>query len=316
MRIVKFRGMWAAYVPGKNGRNGKRHSLRTRDYATALENFEIFKRQYEQKNETVGEIVEAYLEAKKDKASIGGMEDAWASAKHRFSILRPTQCVRGVCESYTQERQDDDVSNGTIRKELGVIRQALKWKGYQVEITLPPEAPPKERYLTKEEYRRLLDSCSTPHLKLFVQLALHTGARKGAILDLQWKQVDLERGVITLSKGVQTNKRRATVPINETLKTALLGVENRLPESYVIEWAGERVKSINMAFRRARERAGLGDVTPHDLRRTAATWMAMAGVSMQDIAAYLGHSNIQTTYKVYAKFAPDYLRKAAAALDV
>jgi integrase len=57
-------------------------------------------------------------------------------------------------------------------------------------------------------------------------------------------------------------------------------------------------------------------VTPHDLRHTAAVWMAADGVSMGKIAQYLGHSDSRITEKVYARFAPEHLRDAASALEL
>lgn len=43
--------------------------------------------------------------------------------------------------------------------------------------------------------------------------------------------------------------------------------------------------------------------------------MAEAGVTMDEIEQYLGHSSPATTFKTYARFLPDYLRKAASALE-
>ncbi len=61
--------------------------------------------------------------------------------------------------------------------------------------------------------------------------------------------------------------------------------------------------------------AGLVDVSPHVLRHTAAVWMAEAGVTMPEIAAYLGHADSRITERIYAKFSPEYLRRAARALQ-
>jgi integrase len=311
MRLVKYRGKFAVYLE-----NGKRHSLRTADRAVAERNFEEYKRQANGKKETIGEIVQAYLEAKKDKSSIKGMEDAWSAAKSRFSNLRPAQCTRGVCQDYAEARRNDAISNGTIRKELGVIRQALRWHNPQAEIQidLPPAPPPRERHLSKTEFKALLEACTTPHLKLFVQIAIGTGARRGAILDLTWKQVDLERGIITLSKGSETNKRRAVVKMNEQLKTTLQAAKNDALGEYVIEYGGKPVIAINKAFRKACEKAGLKGVSPHTLRHTAAVRMAEAGIQMSEIAQMLGHTNVNTTFRVYARYSPEYLSKAADAL--
>ena len=66
----------------------------------------------------------------------------------------------------------------------------------------------------------------------------------------------------------------------------------------------------------AAERAGLEGVTPHVLRHTAAVWMAEAKTPMTEIAQYLGHSDSRITERVYARFSPDYLAGAAAALEL
>lgn len=326
MRLVKHRGYWAVRW------KGKRYSLRTTERALADQRFEDFKKHVETKKETVGQIVKAYLSAKADKSSIRGMEDAWKAASVTFGNLRPDQVNREICGIYAQDRRDNDIAAGTVRKELGVIRQALKWHDPKAspQIELPPAPPPKDRRLTKAEFNLLLKECIQPHLKLFVMLARGTAARKGALLDLTWKQVDLEKGLITLSKGIETNKRRAIVPINETLKTALLDSKKDSLSEYVINYAGQRVKSINKGFREACFRASGGkvadgkkvwgdkswqEVTPHTIRHSAACWMAEDGVEMSQIAQYLGHSNMNTTYRVYARYSPDYLRKASKALE-
>jgi integrase len=327
MRLVKFRGKWAAY----HGR--KRYSLRTADKAVADQRFEDFKRHVHKKKETVGEIVDAYLEAKKDKPSVKGMSDAWKAARPYFGNLRPDQINRALCRDYVQRRQQIGVSTGTIRKELGVIRQAIRYQDPKAapQIELPPSPPPKERYLTKQEARRLEESCQSSHLRLFIKIALLTGARRGAILDLTWKRVDFEKDVIDFSKGQQTNKRRAVVKMNDKLRDALKAAKEDSASAFVISLGGDRVKSINRGFRMACCRASGGVVTrkgmtwgkdeswklvtPHTLRHTAAVWMAEAGRSMSEIAQVLGHTSDRITFKVYARYSPDYLKDTVAALE-
>ena len=84
---------------------------------------------------------------------------------------------------------------------------------------------------------------------------------------------------------------------------------------FVIEWGGSRVLSVKKGFAAAAKRAGIKNITPHILRHTAASWMAMAGVPMFEISRYLGHSDTRVTERRYAKLSPEYLRKAAKALD-
>ncbi|MFC7399773.1 tyrosine-type recombinase/integrase [Chelatococcus sp. GCM10030263] len=68
--------------------------------------------------------------------------------------------------------------------------------------------------------------------------------------------------------------------------------------------------------RTAVRKSGLSDPPPHALRHTAAVWMTESGVSMEEIAQYLGHSDPRITYRIYAWFSPGFLRKAASALEL
>jgi integrase len=83
---------------------------------------------------------------------------------------------------------------------------------------------------------------------------------------------------------------------------------------YVVHWKGEQVESVKKAFQRTRARSGVDHFTIHDLRRTCASWLAEAGVSMDKIAAILGDS-VEITERHYAKLSPDYLRGVTNALD-
>jgi integrase len=83
----------------------------------------------------------------------------------------------------------------------------------------------------------------------------------------------------------------------------------------VIEYNGKRVGSIKKAFARTVARAGIEHCTPHDLRRTAGSWMLQAGIPIEVISAMLGHTDIRVTQQVYARFNVDWLRQAAKALE-
>jgi integrase len=182
-------------------------------------------------------------------------------------------------------------------------------------IWLPQAPPPKDRRLTREEAESLRNGCAMPHVRLFVEIALGTGARSGAILAIPWGNVDLGHRRIGFGGSERQKSRARFVPINETLHEALKEAKEAAMTDYVIEWAGEPVKSIKRGFREAVRRAGLDKtVTPHVLRHTAASWMAESGIPMSEIAAVLGHRDSRTTERVYAKFSPEYLQRAVRAL--
>ncbi len=136
-------------------------------------------------------------------------------------------------------------------------------------------------------------------------------------IDLTWDQVDFDRGLVDLSGEVLGRRKgRAVVPMNETARAALIEAKTGARTNSVIEWAGHRIRKIRRGIQAAASRAGLESVTPHVLRPTAAVWMAEAGRPMTEIAQYLGHSDSRLTERVYARYSPDHLRKAATALEL
>ncbi len=162
----------------------------------------------------------------------------------------------------------------------------------------------------------LLAGCVQPHVRLFVRLALQTAGRRAAVLGLTWDRVDFEHKRVNLTVvGEANRKRRATVPMGEQLEAELKAAKEAAQTPYVIEYAGERVMNIKKGFAAAALRAGLEDLTPHDLRHTAAVWMAEDGVPFEEIAQYLGHSSSKVTFAVYARFSPTHLRRASKSLD-
>ena len=84
----------------------------------------------------------------------------------------------------------------------------------------------------------------------------------------------------------------------------------------LVEYAGGRVKDVKKSFGRAAKRAGIKGFTIHNLRHTAAVWMAGNGTAMEKISTYLGHTRIDITRNVYAKSQPGHLQDAAVALEV
>ena len=105
-----------------------------------------------------------------------------------------------------------------------------------------PAPPPRDRYLTREEYARLLDGARSPHIKLAIQLMLATAGRVTAILELTWSRVDFENNRIFLgSDTARTGKGRATVPITASLREALLEAQRAALTPYVVEYGGDRV---------------------------------------------------------------------------
>jgi integrase len=214
-------------------------------------------------------------------------------------------------------------SNGTINRDLSILKAALRDAWKRGTLTAPPyvkslpNPPPRERFLTADEAQRLLAACDDPVTRRFVLLALHTLQRPRAIFALKTSQVDLQRGRIDFrpSGAAGSNKRYPVIPITATLVVELEQAIAQSTSGYVLERNGHPLKSMRKAFARAVARAGLRDCTPYVLRHTGATLAAAAGVSMRQIAGMLGHSSQKITETVYAKHQPEFLREMASALD-
>lgn len=270
---------------------------------------------------TVESLWTAYRAEKEGRRVSAAMAFEWKSIGPHFGYLRPDQITTEICRDYTATRRKSGIQDGTIWTELGHLRSVMNWaEGHGLikrapRIERPSKPAPKDRWLTRQEVARLL-AASTGHIRLAVLLMLSTAGRIGAILELTWDRVDFDNGIVNLRTGdTTTRKGRAVVPMNAGLRAALQEAREHAITNNVVEWNGEPVKSIKVGFAAAVERAGLDDVTPHTLRHTAAVHLAAAGVPMQKISQYLGHSNTAVTERVYARFAPDHLRDEASMLD-
>lgn len=311
-RLKLYRGTWCV-VWRENGTT-KRASLRTKDRGQAERNFQEYLRQTAHSGETVSDILDLWFV---EKSNLKSIEIAKAKAKpikKFFGNLYPDQITKPLCRDYAKFRK---VSNTTIRNELAILRCAVKWNNPHTKalFELPAADPPKSRHITKEQYKTLLESAVSLHMRLFIILAIGTAARSNALLSLTWDRIDFDRGLVNLASGDHKNKKRALVPMTKNVRAALEEAYEARTCDYVIEFGGRGVKSIAAGFRATAKRAGI-EVTPHMLRHSAAVWMVEDRVPIEEVAQYLGHTNTAITYSVYARYSPDYLRRAAESLDV
>lgn len=279
--------------------------------------------------------MEAYLatlispDTKPDMHNAAAVKDSkrkhtsWKAAKGFWGNLQMSQIDSQTSKDYQAWRKR---AANTLRNELGAIRTALNWAAHEDRKLIPSPAPrillpamPEStvEHLTKAQFRKFLEGCKAPHVALFAQLAVLTGGRASALLELTWDRVDLDRGLLALNPSgrvQKANKKRATVPLNDRAMSLLREAKAGAVSEYVIEYKGGQVGDIKKGILAAKERSGI-HATPHMFRHSAAVWMAEDRTPMDEIASFLGHSDTRITARVYAKFSPDYLRRAAKALD-
>lgn len=322
--IGRLRGGLALvyYVDGRR----HRHSLGTADPREAERLAPaLYHELTRPKGTDVASLWKAYEDDHKGRAVVGTMRHTWKALASMFGPLEPETITVEHCRAHTAARRAAGIQDGTIHTELGHLRMVLLWAkkrrlftGEVPAIERPPKPRPKEAHLTRRQARALIDAAAMPHVRLFVILALGTGARSAAILGLTWDRVDFESGLIDLRDPEMTmpHKGRALVPMNRTVRVALMEAREGALTRFVVEWAGKPVASVKRGLASAARTAGIPfKVSPHMLRHSAAVHMAEAGRPMDEIAQYLGHSDVSVTRNVYARFSPEYLRAAASVLE-
>ena len=267
---------------------------------------------------TVGRIVAGYVASIAEKPSHGRRKDAWKAMGPFWESVDPELIDAEMCRAYRRRRQAAD---STVRYELLQLSTALKWARAERHIIATPTlwlpATPERvpRHLTREEFDRFFAAVRADHARTYVVLGLFTLARPSAILDLTWDRVDFMRRQIDYRPPgrAQTSKRRVVVPIGDELLTALQQAFEARTCEYVVERGGQRIANVKKAFQAASERSGI-HATPYTLRHTGAVWAAEAGVSMPELAQFMGHDDDRTTQKHYARFSPGHLRNVADAI--
>jgi integrase len=314
MRLQLYRGKWSA--TGRAGGKQWRRSLGTADRAVAERRFRDLR--FDRPGETIADYLGQYIAEKQEKkaGSVKAMQYAWQALTPTFANLRPDQITRKLCQDYSKKRHAEGVSDGTVIKELGVLKAGLGWakKTDGAVFEMPATPSPRDRYITLDEFNALVEACELPHVKLFALLGWYTAGRATALFELTWDRVDFVRGQIRLAKGAGRQKGRATVPVADRLRAALWTAQEGRTTDFVIEWGGKPVKSVARSFSAACGRAGLADVSPHVLRHSAAVRMVENGVPLAEVGQYLGHTDLKVTYRVYARFTPGHLKRAADAL--
>jgi integrase len=158
------------------------------------------------------------------------------------------------------------------------------------------ESKGRERFLSDAERERLLAACrasSNPDLYPAVVLALATGARRMEILGLRWPQVDLVRSVITLTET--KNGERRILPLSPPIKDLLRdrAKVRRINSDWVFPGpSATRPAQLRHAWHEALKAAEIEDFHWHDLRHSCASYLAMGGATLMEIATILGHKTL------------------------
>lgn len=214
---------------------------------------------------------------------------------------------RDILASHTTYRKTKR-SPATVVRYLAALSHALsmavkEWGWLEDspmrKVTKPKEPRGRVRYLSSDERRKLLEACkqsSSLFLYPVVVLALATGMRMMEILKLQWKDIDLKRGVIILHE-TKNNERRC-VPLTGYALEMIREFEGQRRILSPLLFPSKRLTdgkpySIRSAWEKAIEIAAIQDFRFHDLRHDFASQLLASGASLAQLSEVMGHKTLQ-----------------------
>lgn len=257
-----------------------------------------------------------------------------------------------LCDGYVNSRSGPGGARRDLETLRAAIGHHAE-KGYHhgvVTVTLPDKGKPRKRWLTRAEAAHLIWTCwryreiqtahrgehkgkkiatdkhPLRHLARFILIGMYTGTRAGAIATASphreegrsW--VDLDEGIFhRLALGRrETKKRQPKIKLPPRLLAHMRRWHDKgIIANHFVEWHGQGVSSVKTGFATAIRLSGLstkdGNITPHTLRHTAATWLMQNGCDLWEASGYLGMS-IQTLIDVYGHHHPDFMSEAVEAI--
>jgi len=238
--------------------------------------------------------------------------------------------IHAVIHVALQRAVDDGVLG---RNVAGLVGRSNRPKVRRVEVST---------IASGDQPRRFLEGAKGERLEALLVLALTTGMRRGELLALRWKDVDLERSTLAVTGSLQGESRATlniatpksgksrSVALGTVAVTALREHRKRQAQERLLvgtEWRDLGVvfsteygdflspTTLRLALRRALTRAGLPTIRFHDLRHSAATLMLGRGVHPKMASEMLGHSTIAITLDLYSHVSANMQRQAADAID-
>jgi integrase len=247
-----------------------------------------------------------------EDSKLKGRSTRWIEEKTRLHLLPAfgnkqarnvtTQDIR----SYVLQRQRSGASNATINRELSLLKRTFRLAmratppklSAMPNITKLAEDNARQGFLTPDEFQRLRNAITSHSLQALVTIAYETGMRRGELLHLKHRSVDLEYRELRLTAANTKNKTARIIPLSTEAAMLLTFVVNH-PDHDEYVFVNERRQpytNLNPAWNAACKEAGLWDEKAkkptklfHDLRRTAVRNFVRRGVAERVAMAISGH---------------------------
>ncbi len=209
------------------------------------------------------------------------------------------------------------------------FNKAVDWgyvkENYFHKVKLPKKQQVNPVFINSDQLSAISKQLKNEVIKDFVVFGFYTGMRLNEIINLTWRNVNLEARIITVGDENFTTKGRNQryIPICEEVLTSILSQRERkkvipIGNSYVFcKSNGEKYcgNYVSRKFKNACIAAGIEkEIHFHSLRHSFASNLAQKGVSLYKIKKLLGHSSITTT-EIYSHLNIDLLREAIGKFD-
>ena len=213
-----------------------------------------------------------------------------------------------------------DCSNATKNRYISLVGAILRkcageweWIDKSPALTRFKEPKKRIRWLHPEEAERLLQALPDV-ISDMAHFSLLTGLRQSNVLNLEWEQIDLDRGMAWIHPDQTKSGRPLGVPLNDSA-VAILRAQKGRDKNYVFVRYGKKQNGIDSAlWKKALNQAGISEFKWHDLRHTWASWLVQSGVPLMDLKELGGWETIEMVQR-YAHLAPDHLKKHASHSD-
>ena len=266
-------------------------------------------------------------------------EDAKRAVRH-FKAFFGNKLIRKITHgdlvSYKRMRmkipthQSEVRAVGTMNRELSILRRIFniaisqQWlnknpfsKGDA--LIHPSSEGIRERILTLDEEKRLLVALSEPcrvHIKPLIICLLDTGARKGEMLKMTWRDVDFDKRLLTFRSETTKTFTARQVAITARMYEELQALWNKSNQDLSAKVFTMKILRVSFytACRIAGIPTGNNGLTIHGLRHTAATRLVQGNLPIQLVGKILGHKEVQSSYK-YLTANDETLRNAASIFE-
>lgn len=210
-------------------------------------------------------------------------------------------------------------SDNTIHDNARAIKTLLRFwheENYlpaPVTFAMPKVAKKKLPCLTADELDKIIKACSNPRDKALVLFMADSGLRREEMVNLNWQDVDLTSGLVTVRRGKGGKARSAVVGANT--RRALLAyrrtLENTMDNAPLFQARGGvrfTGSALRLVFRRLSKRTGI-KVSPHAMRRTFVILSLRGDMDVLHLQAMLGHSSLEMVQH-YAQLVDDDLLRS------